>query len=165
MARGRRPLAPEVHRAKGTFLVHPERENKAAPTADGGRPEPPKFLKAAGRRKWDEMCDHLGDNRVLSKDNREILIAYCTAYEGWMKSRAEVAKTGLTIMDDKGNIRRNPAMIELHKFRDTMNRLLPEFGLTPASRGKLVARAGEDETDPVLEMLKRMKATRERGVG
>ena len=161
MGRGRKPLAAEVKDASGAYRKNPQRRNKSAPIADGTRPEMPKWFKAREKEKWNELCELLEGNRVMSKDTVEIMVAYCTAYGSWRAARDKVAKTGLAIegVDKQGNvtITRNAYVTEMNKFRDQMNKLLPEFGLTPASRQKLVAAKPEQEESAFSALLERMQ--------
>ena len=160
MARGRKPLAPEVHEAKGTFNVHPERRNKRAPKSDNARPEIPDDFDEHETKKWGQLCKILEKNRVMSTDLIEILTAYCTAYGGWMRARDAVRKTGIVLVQKTAagtEIKRNPFSVELHKYRDQMNKLLPELGLTPASRGKVSATDSDDgKEDPFAKIMERM---------
>lgn len=103
------------------------------------------------RQKWIDVCADLRRLGVLSSDVREMLVAYCTAYGSWIELRRRIAIEGMLIEGEDGRSRKNPAMAEMHKFRDVMNRLLPEFGLTPASRQKLCS--VNQESDPFQEWL------------
>lgn len=140
--------------------MHPERLNKSAPSADGLQPQMPDDFSDDEKRKWAELVAVLDGNGVLSSDTAEILTAYCTAYGGWMEARRKVRQTGIVLVtkgdDGKPDIRRNPFSVELHKYREEMNRLLPELGLTPASRQKLVMNKLEEEDDPFKFILNRM---------
>ena len=161
MARGRKPLAAEVKQSTGAYRVHPERKNKSAPVADGERPDMPAYFGDHERTKWGELCKDLDKNGVLSSDTREILIAYCTAYAGWMKARDLIKTTGIVLIakNKKGEttVMRNPISVELHKYREEMNRLLPELGLTPASRQKLTSlKLEDDKDDPFASIMERM---------
>jgi P27 family predicted phage terminase small subunit len=161
MVRGRKPLAAEVKKATGAYAKNPQRENKAAPVADGQPPEMPKWFGRLEKSKWKELVGDLTKNGVISTDTREILIAYCTAYAHWMEARAKVAETGLAIIgvDKEGNtqITRNTYVTEMSKFRDQMNKLLPELGLTPASRQKLSSlKLEDDKDDPFASIMERM---------
>jgi P27 family predicted phage terminase small subunit len=54
-------------------------------------------------------------------------------------------------------ISRNTYVTEMSKFRDQMNRLLPELGLTPASRQKLTSITPDDAADdPFASIMARM---------
>jgi P27 family predicted phage terminase small subunit len=89
-------------------------------------------------------------NGICSSDLREIMIAYCTAYGGWMLARKAVLKTGIVLVqktDDGIDAKRNPFSVELHKYREEMNRLLPELGLTPSARARMVATLPPEEDE------------------
>ena len=149
---GRKPLAQEVKRKSGTYRLNPNRENKSAPTSDGKEPDMPDWFNEDETLKWLELAEDLSTSGVLSKDCRELMIAYCTAFGGWMKARRAVEATGIALVqkeeDGSTKIKSNPFCIQLHKYRDTMNRLLPEFGLTPSSRGKLKSMNTSEDSDP-----------------
>jgi len=161
MGKGRKPIAAEIKRATGAYSKNPQRENKSAPTADGNDPDMPDWFEGLEREKWAELVSDLRRNGVISSDTREILIAYCTAYRYWREARIKVATTGLAIegFDKQGNVQitRNTYVTEMSKFRDQMNRLLPELGLTPASRQKLTAITADDEKEnPFASIMARM---------
>lgn len=157
MARGRKPTAPEILKMQGSFVKHPERENKLAPVANGQEPEMPSYFNEDEKQKWAELLIDMRKNGILSSDLREIMTAYCSAYGGWMNARRMVEKTGIVLVrkgEDGALIKRNPFSVELHKYREEMNRLLPELGLTPSARSRMVAQIPDDE-DPLTEWLRR----------
>lgn len=158
---GRKPIAQEVKEAAGAFRKNPQRKNIAAPSADGASPDPPKGLCRVAKAKWKEMISDLKRNGVLSTDTREMLVAYCTTFAKWMEAKKKVEETGLAIesYDKLGYlvISRNPYVSEMHKFREQLNKLLPEFGLTPASRQKLKSmNLDEKKEDPFAKIMERM---------
>ena len=156
MGKGRKSIAAEIKEKLGSFDAHPGRRNTKAPKADGNRPKMPADFDTHEKQKWDEMCATLEANGILSSDLTEILTAYCTAFGGWMRARQAVQKLGLVLIDGT-DIKRNPFSVELHKYRDDMNRLLPEFGLTPASRQKVSPKeSGEAEESPFKKIMDRM---------
>lgn len=160
MGKGRKSIAAEIKEKLGSFNVHPGRRKKDAPKADGNLPKMPDDFDEHEARKWGEMCDTLRANGILSSDLTEILTAYCTAYGGWMRAREAVKKLGIVMVskeDGEITLKRNPFSVELHKYRDDMNRLLPEFGLTPASRQKVTATdMAEVDEDPFAKIMARM---------
>lgn len=160
MTRGRKPLAAEVKAATGAYKKDPQRENSAAPKANGEEPSMPDYFDSHAKSKWAELVEDLRRNGILSSDIREMMVAYCTAYSGWRRAMAKVQKTGLAIegFDKNGNkqIAKNNYVSEMHKFRDQMNRLLPEFGLTPASRQKCVSMNDKKQDDPFQKWMDRM---------
>jgi P27 family predicted phage terminase small subunit len=158
---GRKPLAQEVKEATGAFRKNPQRKASSAPTADGQSPKPPKGMCKVAKAKWNELIGDLKRNGVLSTDTREMLVSYCTIYAKWIEARKKVEETGLAIesVDKMGQlvISKNPYVSEMHKFRDQLNKLLPEFGLTPASRQKLTSMKLDDKKeDPFAKIMARM---------
>jgi P27 family predicted phage terminase small subunit len=161
MARGRRPIAAEIKEATGAFRKDPQRRNKAAPKANGQSPQIPNWFGDVEAQKWNELSVDLKTNGVLSSDTREVLVAYCTTYAKWIEAREKVANTGLAIegFDKDGNrtITRNAYVSEMNKFREQLNKLLPELGLTPASRQKLTSLKLDDKKeDPFAKIMARM---------
>ena len=158
---GRKAIAQEVKESQGAFRKNPQRRAKTAPVADGASPTVPKGLCRVAKAKWKELIGDLKRNGVLSTDTREMLVSYCTIYAKWIEARKKVEETGLAIesVDKMGQlvISRNPYVAEMHKFRDQLNKLLPEFGLTPASRQKLKSmNLDEKKEDPFAKIMERM---------
>ena len=162
MGRGRKPIAAEIKELTGAYRKNPQRKNHAAPSSDGQEPDLPDWFGELEVSKWNELCADLGRLKVLASDTREILIAYCTAYGRWREARDKVNETGLAIweIDKDGNskLKRNPYVSEEQKYRELMNRLLPELGLTPASRQKLSSLKLDDDKpdDPFIGLMQRM---------
>lgn len=155
MGKGRKRLAPEILKLNGAYEKHPERENKRAPKANGNVPDPPDYFNDDELLKWNELVIDLQSMGIMSSDCREQMIAYCIAYGGYMETRRWVAQEG-SVLIENGNQKRNPRMTDLHKFSEQMNKLRPEFGLTPASRSKLVSMKNGDEDDPMDQLLSRL---------
>jgi P27 family predicted phage terminase small subunit len=150
MTKGRKKTAPEILKLSGSYIKNPQRENKAAPKADGEEPEMPDYFSEDEKFKWGQLLEDMKRNGICSSDLREIMIAYCTAYGGWMLARKAVLKTGIVLVqktDDGIDAKRNPFSVELHKYREEMNRLLPELGLTPSARAKMVANVPPEEDE------------------
>ena len=158
MTKGRPRIAPEILERSGAYAINPSRKNHEAPRANGKHPEKPDYFDDDESQMWMQLCSDLDEMGVMSTDNRELMIAYCCAFGGWIKAKRMVAKLGQVIVSKKtdGTVvtRRNPFSVELHKYREEMNRLLPEFGLTPSSRSRLKSVKTEEE-DPFQEWLKR----------
>ena len=158
MVRGRKPIAPEIHERNGSYVKNPQRKNHFAPQANGIEPRMPDYFDEDETLMRLQLCEDLTRSGLMSTDLREIMVAYCTAYGGWIKAKRAVAKSGMVLIskDKDGNAqaKRNPFSVELHKYREEMNRLMPEFGLTPASRSKMVALQPEEE-DPFQMWLEK----------
>ena len=138
MVTGRKPRSPEVAEASGAYKKDPQRRKDDAPAANLEAPEMPADLNAEEREKWEEIVRDLDSMGVLSSELGSMIERYARAWGGWNETRRQIEATGgMAIVDGNGNLRRNPLNTDLHKFNDIMIRLLPEFGLTPSSRGRL----------------------------
>ena len=158
MARGRKPLAPSVHKAKGSYVKNPQRENKDAPELDGKAPPMPKWFSDDEKTMWRQLVADMKSMGILSSDQRQVMIAYCTAYAGWMMAKRQFDECGGIITDSRGEPKRHPAGTDMHKHRETMNKLIPEFGLTPASRGKLVSMNPKQDENPFGGLLAKLQS-------
>jgi P27 family predicted phage terminase small subunit len=126
-------------------------------------PEMPKELRRskAGRREWNIMSRILFERNVLTVVDGKALAAYCWTYARWEEASAlidlhgqvvpkkAVTKDGEEIILE---LQANPACALADKWLNRMKSYLIEFGLTPASRGKLKlpVKPKEDEFDKVM---------------
>lgn len=157
MARGRKPLAPEVHEHNGSYRKNPNRENKERPVIDGERPDAPEWFNELELEVWHALCADLEQKGVQDTSNRELLIAYCTAYAGWFECRRMVMENAYTMIDNHGNVKRHPVATDMHKFREQLNKLIPEFGLSPSSRSRLVSLKQDEDKNPFGELLQKLQ--------
>lgn len=125
--------------------------------ADGVRPEAPEWLSELEKEIWNQLCLDIESMGIQSQCNREVMIAYVTAYSGWLVCREMVIGHGFTGINAQGNLTRHHAASDMHKFRDQMNKLLPEFGLTPSSRSKLVSMKSDEEESPFAGLLEKLQ--------
>lgn len=158
MARGRKPLAPSVHKAQGSYVKNPQRENKDAPKLDGKAPAMPKWFSDEEKIIWRELLKDMKSMGILSSDQRQVMIAYCTAYAGWQMAKRQFDECGGIITDSRGEPKRHPAGTDMHKHRESLNKLLSEMGLTPASRGKLVSMNLKEDDNPIAGLLAKLQS-------
>lgn len=161
MPRGRPRLAAEIKEQNGHYRHDAQRRNKDAPVADGREPVMPEFFNDDERKKWIEIVEDLRRNGILSSDLRELITSMCVAWGGYMTARRNVEKYGQVFVfkDSKGEVqvKNNPFSIELHKYRAAFDAMLPELGLTPSSRQRMVAvNAFADDDDPFKQLLSRL---------
>lgn len=155
-----RPLSLEVKERNGTFVKNPNRRLPNAVRADLMAPPMPDYFDEDEELKWNELTDDLQSMGVISSSCRETMIAYCTIWGRWIKCHRRVKREGLVQIkyDQKGNKykARNPVVPEMHKFRDQLNKLIPEMGLSPSSRGQLQSLKPQEEEDGFEILLARI---------
>jgi len=141
---GRKPLATEVKKQKGSFIVQPGRENKLEPKPPKGWPEKTELVLSdpLASQKWDETCQLLEKMMVLSKADRDLLELFCMNYSQYIALLRKVQKSGIVgeMLNHRGEVvlKRSPYQAELSRITDRQAKLLAEFGLTPSSRSRIV---------------------------
>jgi P27 family predicted phage terminase small subunit len=153
MGRPRKPSSLKL--LHGDFDINPQRQNHNEPKPETGCPDCPAYLTGEARKEWKRIAAELGKIKVLTMVDRAGLEQYCKTYELWRKCLLETKRHGLIIVeplfDRLGNevgskVSENPAAKMARAYSDQIQRLLAQFGLTPAARTRLSV---EKETAPV----------------
>lgn len=76
---------------------------------------------------------------MMTQIDRSGLAAYCQAYARWVEAEESLAKRGTIVKTKAGNVIQNPYLAVANKAMDNMRKFLIEFGMTPASRSRVVA--------------------------
>lgn len=133
---GRKPT--KLKSLQGT--ARPCRINGAEPDYVSLDDDPPEYLTARERRKWLELCAMLKEAGVMTVADIDALTAYVQVYWIW-RDAVDIIKTeGMMIPDEKtGAMVKHP----MHQIRRDAQadfvKLMIEFGLTPASRSRVVS--------------------------
>ena len=151
MVRGPKPKPTKLKILAGE--KNKDRINQHEPEAPAGRPPLPASLDDVGRRAWHALCDALESLGILSTVDALALQIYSECYSGYRHADDEVKKTGMVLTID-GKPRRNPYMAEVHQHRAELIRMHSEFGITPASRSRLVVPGAEKAFDILDELTK-----------
>lgn len=159
--KGRPRKATEVLRESGAFKINPKRENKSEPKPRSAEPPKPDVVKEdpIANQKWDSLANLLDEVGLLAVTDGELMELFCITFSQYRRLLSQVNKSGFTLVskDDSGvTVKRNPIMTEYRAAADLLRRLIPEFGLSPSSRSRLIAVTDEDrKEDPFQEWLKR----------
>lgn len=167
-------------RNKGRGALGAELDEAVRPAVE--IPDKPQHLGREAADEWDRICPHLEQLGLVSQIDRAALAAYCTAWGEyvWAENRIaalNAAAATLTWADliagrkpdntgDRGRIWDTPSgykqisvpMQIRNRALETMAKYLAEFGMSPASRGRVRA------SDPQLA-LPGMQTPQEGGWG
>lgn len=154
------------HELDGTFRKdrHADLKN---PEPTVGRPEAPAELDKLGQETWDRMIWAFEDMGMLHKVDAEALYAYCCLWSETeqIREQQDGARAGLRVLEDNlGDVEAADKValfsqiVALHKTvskctdqlrqgRMAIRQYLVEFGLTPASRGRIKLPAKKEEKD------------------
>lgn len=131
MARGRPPKPDALNELRGD--PGKRRRYEIAPKGPEGSPVPPAYLSEAARAIWDEVLPDLEAMGVVTKIDRLTLVVLVEAYARY---RAAAEK-----IDDEGPLTEDGKYSPLNRVIvdniATVNRILIEFGCTPAARARM----------------------------
>lgn len=154
---GHNRLPTAVKKARGTLKKSRE---VAAPVAfDANAPvntSPPTWLTKGAKTEWARVVTHLDGAKLLSEADRTSLAMYCTAVDRAQKAEKQVEAEGMTLTNPTtGAVHAHPLLTVAKEARAQALRYGCEFGLTPASRGKMNAPVAPTapDADPLGDFL------------
>lgn len=123
-------------------------------------PTCPKFIKGAARREWTRIVPELYQLGLLTKIDRTALAGYCQCYGRWYEAEEQINELGRLSKDKlkflykttNENLVMNPLLSVANKAMEQMHKFLIEFGMTPASRSRIIVKANESD-DPLDKLL------------
>jgi P27 family predicted phage terminase small subunit len=130
--------------------------NDREPTPLVMEPEMPKHLDAIARREWRRLVPILISMRVLTEADGIALASLCSAYSTLIQTQSLIrkqeasGKSPLLMRTNTGYVYQSPLLAIVNTQIGIINRLLVEFGLTPASRTRISV-AGRDSSSDALD--------------
>ena len=145
--RGRKPKPTKLKLVTGNPGKRPLNEKEPIPKP--GIPECPGHIDEEARAEWGRILPELSGMGVLARTDRAALAAYCQAWSRWVKAEGEIQKHDLVVKaPGSGYPIQNPYLRIANTAMDFMRKFLVEFGLTPASRSRIMVGGQEgDEAD------------------
>jgi len=142
--KGRKPRPTQIKILEGE--KNKNRINRREPKPHPGRPTCPDHLSPAAKSEWKRIVPQLEEMGRLSKNDRTELALYCQAYARWKKAEDVLNEKGELYKTQSGNVITSPMLWVANKAMEQCHKFLVEFGMTPASRGRInVAGPGEDD--------------------
>lgn len=133
--RPRKPTALKV--LHGDFDKNPQRRQKTEPQPQQAAPKAPLHLSVIAKQEWKRICKEVGAMKALTLGERGSLEQYCDAYSKWREAIITLNTEGQYHSSEHG-MYEHPAGKAHRAYAGVCHKLLCEFGLTPASRSRLV---------------------------
>ncbi len=145
---GMRPKPTRLKILAGKPGHHPLNKNEPQPAVPSELPRPLMPLSRLARKEWERIGGLLLSLRILTELDLSALTAYCAVYGRWVEAENDLRGRGVMVpaKPRSKNLILNPLLPVANKALQQMVRLLAEFGLTPATRTRIVA--GEAWQDP-----------------
>lgn len=130
--------------------AQPCRMNPSEPQPPRAVPAPPKHLSTLARKHWPYICAVLDTMNILTASDALAVEGFAECYAELLTARAEVEKHGTHYEGPNGMIRAHPAVAQAADADRRFLAYLARFGLTPADRSRVSARA-EAEKSPFAD--------------
>ena len=135
---GPAPLPKKIHQLHGNPGRRPFNKNQPEPPVK--IPKPPIKLGRIARRHWKYVVPLLEEMGVLSSIDSAALAAYCQTFEQWSNLEDVIKADNKLAKDDENKLSLKDRLSvgrSLIQIRNQMRLMLAEFGMTPASRGRV----------------------------
>ena len=143
----RHPTPNAVLKKRGSRRVR-----KDEPEFSGGFGDPPKGMPERALDEWQVVAPLLEETGMGSPVERKALEAYCYAVEAFHQANDDLQKYGSVVETERGWVR-NPACLNQNAAMGMILKFSQQFGLTPASRGKISGEPKKKE-NPFAEFRK-----------
>jgi P27 family predicted phage terminase small subunit len=140
----------------GTFRKHRAKKGEPKPQLVDEVPKPPRHLNGFGKWIWRRIAPELVEKRILTVLDLQSLEILCDAYGLYRAARAAMLRKGRTLQQylQGQNSQTTPEATMMRQCWATFKAFMAEFGLSPASRGKLdIPAPKESEEDPMKRLL------------
>jgi P27 family predicted phage terminase small subunit len=127
--------------------------NNAEPKPREGRPRMPAHMGDVAAKEWKRLVKDLTAMGVLTSIDADALAMYCDTYARWVEASRALNTDGMIIFTEKGYPIQSPYLSIINQCIKTMQALLQQFGMTPASRTRLQAPETKDD-DPFDEFIR-----------
>lgn len=131
----RKPTA--LKKLSGTYRPYRENANEPTPSMPAGVPNPPCWLSPTASDIWCDLAPKLFETRCLTGSDLHSLANLANALAVVQECAATIAKDGMLVQSSRSAPRPHPALRMMKEFSQLAKILSVEFGLTPASRGRL----------------------------
>jgi P27 family predicted phage terminase small subunit len=91
--------------------------------------------------------------RVLTEADGIALATLCQAYTTMAKAQTQLSRTGIIFKTPNGFLQQNLLLKVVNQQAEIIIKHLREFGLTPASRSRLIAEEQVSGHEDLLELL------------
>ena len=155
--RGRKPLPTalkvlEGDRGKGRRPV-----NEHEPVPPRGTVKCPAWLLPEAKKEWKRLAPSLEAMGVLTPVDASAFAGYCQAYARWKEAEEFITQHGSIFKTPSGYVQQVPQVSIAQQNLKIMQSFCSDFGLTPATRSRIIAGSGAEggaSDDPMEKLLK-----------
>ena len=153
--RGRKPKPTAIKVLEGNPGKRPLNENEPIPPK--GDITCPDWLEPEAQREWARLAPALEAMGVLTTADLMAFAGYCQAYARWREAEEFISQHGVFFKTPSGYVQQVPQVSIAQQNLRIMQSFCSEFGLTPATRSRIIAANNSESTasdDPMEKLLK-----------
>lgn len=148
--RGRKPVPTELKVLEGNPGKRPLNKNEPKPIKKA--PLCPKWLDPDAKKEWKRLASKMERLGILTEVDMAAFAGYCQSYARWKENEEFITKNGSLVRTPSGYWQQVPQVSIAQQYLKQMGRFAEQFGLTPASRSRLIA--DDPANGPMDEMDK-----------
>ena len=154
--RGRKPKPTALKVLEGNPGKRPI--NIHEPVPPKGAVKCPAWLLPEAKKEWKRLASSLESMGVLTVADLMAFAGYCQAYARWREAEEFITQHGSIFKTPSGYVQQIPQVSIAQQNLKIMQSLCTEFGLTPATRARIIAAGGGSDDsiihDPMEKLLK-----------
>ena len=155
-ARGRKPKPTALKVLEGNPGKRPLNDHEPIPPK--GELKCPSWLLPEAKKEWKRLASSLEAMGVLTVADLTALAGYCQAYARWREAEEFITQHGSIFRTPSGYVQQVPQVSIAQQNLKIMQSFCSDFGLTPATRARIIAAGGGGEgaeaDDPMEKLLK-----------
>ena len=150
---GRRPKPTAVKKLAGN--PGKRKLNQTEPQPRKRAPRMPEEFRGTPREtQWRRITRELRGMQLLTSADADAIALYCDTYCRWQDATKHLSEEGMIVHTENGFPIQSPYLGIANKCMAQMQKLLIEFGMTPAARSRIHL-PGEKPADPFETFLQR----------
>ena len=154
--RGRKPKPTALKLLEGNPGKRPINEHEPVPPK--GTVKCPTWLEPEAKKEWKRLAPSLEAMGVLTQADLTAFAGYCQAYASWKEAEEFISQHGSIFQTPSGYVQQVLQVSIAQQNLKIMQSFCSEFGLTPATRARIIANGGgKDDSasdDPMESLLK-----------
>ena len=153
--RGRKPKPTAMKELEGNPGKHPL--NTSEPKPNKKAPACPKWLEPEAKKEWRRLAKQMEAIGILTEVDMAAFAGYCQAYARWKEAEEFITQHGSIFKTPSGYVQQVPQVSIAQQNLKIMQSFCSEFGLTPATRARIIAGGSGTEDvseDPMEKLLK-----------
>lgn len=135
--RGRKPKPTALKTLEGNPGKRQLNINEPKPLAKA--PSCPKWLDPEAKKEWKRLSKKMEQVGILTEIDMAAFAGYCQAYARWKAAEEFISKHGSIVKTPSGYWQQVPQVSIAQQYMKAMQKFAEQFGLTPASRSRIVA--------------------------